>query len=135
MTTLLHAENGASVTQLVGGIVGDAQDLLKQQMALFRHEVQEDLRKTRNVAITLACGFFLAQTGVILLCLMLVYLLAHLEPTLPLWGCFGIVGGVLAAAGVACLFGGYLFMKSFNPLPDESARALKENYKWITSAK
>lgn len=131
----LHAEDGTSVTQLVGGIVSDAQDLLHQQMALFRHEVQEDLRKTRDIAITLACGFFLAQTGLILLCLMLVYLLAHVQPSLPLWGSFGIVGGVLAVAGSACLFGGFRYMKSFNPLPDKSARTLGENIKWITNGK
>lgn len=135
MTTLLHPERGASVTQLVGGIVGDAQDLLQQQLALFRHEVHEDIRKTREGLIILACGFFLAQTGFAVLCFMAVYLLASVQPTLPLWGCFGIVGGLLTVAGLACLAGGYWFFQSFNPLPDESARALKENLKWIASAK
>jgi hypothetical protein len=135
METSLHTETGPTVTHLVGGIVHDAQDLMRQQMALFRAEMQEDIRKTKEGAITLACGFFLAQIGVLLLCLMAVYLLASSQSGLPLWGCFGIVGGVLALAGISCAVGGIYFLKSFNPLPDESARALKENLKWITSAR
>jgi len=135
MSTSLHTETGPTVTQLVGGIMHDAQDLMRQQMALFRAEMQEDLRKTKEVAIFLACGFFLAQIGLSVLCFMFVYLLHSLQPAMPLWGCFGIVGGILAVAGGVCLAGGIYYLKSFNPLPDESAKALKENYKWITSAR
>lgn len=135
MSTHLHTENGASVTQLVGGIVHDAQDLMRQQLALFRAEIQEDVRKTKDAVISLACGFFLAQIGISLLSFMLVYLLGHFQPQLPLWQCFGIVGGVFALGGLLCVGGAFFYLRSFNPLPDESARALKENLKWIASAK
>jgi hypothetical protein len=120
---------------LVSGIVHDAQDLMRQQMALFRAEVQEDVRKTKEGAITLLCGFVLAQTGLLLLCLTLIYLLDATLPALPLWACFGIVGGVVALVGTVCLGSAIYFLRSFNPLPDESARALKENFKWIANAR
>jgi hypothetical protein len=135
MSTSFYTETEPTVTKLVGGIVHDAQDLMSQQMALFRAEVQEDIRKTKEAAIALACGFFLAQIGLSVLCFMFVYLLQALQPALPLWGCFGIVGGILAVVGGVCLAGGIYYLKSFNPLPDESAKALKENFKWIANAR
>ena len=51
MATDLHTEPGVSVTSLLRGIVSDAQDLIQQQLALFRAEIKDDFRKT--VGITL----------------------------------------------------------------------------------
>lgn len=135
MANDLHTEDRASVTQLVSGIISDAQELMKQQLALFRHEVQEDIRKTKEATIALMGGVAIAAVGAFLLCFMLVYLLEYLVPSLPLWGCFGIVGGVLAVIGGAMLAAAVARFKSFNPLPDESAEALKENVRWVTNPK
>jgi len=40
----------ASVTKLVTGILNDAQELIKQQFALFKSEVRADLARTREAA-------------------------------------------------------------------------------------
>jgi hypothetical protein len=135
MSSNLHTEGGAGVTQLVSGIIGDAQELMKQQLALFRHEVQEDFRKTKEAALSLICGVATFQIGAVLLCFMLVHLISYLAPRLPLWGCFGIVGAALAAIGGAIFAAAVARFKSFNPLPDESARALKENVQWMSNQK
>jgi len=119
------------MTHLVGGIIADAQELMKQQLALFRTEVKEDVRKTKQAVIALVTGLALASVGATLLSLMLVYAL-EAATVLPLWGCFGIVGGLLAAGGGIAFYGALRKFNEFNPLPDESARALKENVQWIT---
>jgi len=117
---------------LVRGIVDDAQHLMKQQLALFQAEVKEDLRKTKEAVMSMAAGVALAAVGGILLCVMLVHLLHWAFPdTLPLWSCYLIVGGVLAALGGGLAYAGVRRMASFNPLPDESVQALKENIQWI----
>lgn len=122
----------ASVTPLVAGIIDDMQELIKQNLALFKVEVREDLRKTRDAAVSLGIGIGLAAVGGLLLTLMLVFLLEWLfRPDLPLWGCFAIVGGVFAGIGLALFLRGKNKLESFNPLPDETAQAVQENVQWI----
>jgi uncharacterized membrane protein YqjE len=121
-----------SVAPLVAGIIDDLQELIKQNLTLFKVEVRADLRKTKEAASALGVGAGLAVVGGLHLSLMLVFLLWWVfDPNLPLWACFGIVGGVFAGVGFALLLRGKKKLDSFNPLPDESAGALKENVQWI----
>lgn len=124
-----------SVTALVSGIVGDVQDLIKQQFALFKQEIHEDLRKAKEGVLSLVVGGAIIAVGGILLCLMVVHLLHWAFPALPLWSCYAIVGGTFAIAGGLLLGVGYQKLKSNNPLPDESVAALKENVQWIANPK
>jgi uncharacterized membrane protein YqjE len=124
--------NQPSVTPLVTGIIDDLQELIKQNLALFKVEVREDFKKTKDAAIALGVGIGLAAVGGLHLTLMLVFLLWWaFAPNLPLWGCFAIVGGVFAAIGIALYLRGKNKLESFNPLPDETAGALQENVQWI----
>jgi len=121
-----------SVAPLVTGIVDDLQELIKQNLTLFKVEVREDFKKTKEAAAALGAGIGLAIVGALHLTLMLVFLLWWaFNPGLPLWVCFAIVGGVFAGVGGALTFRGKKKLDSFNPLPDETAQALKENVQWI----
>lgn len=132
MATNLQTSPESSVTSLLTGIVNDFQDLIKQQMALFKHEVSSDMRTTREVTTSLAVGLGILFVGAILLCLMLVHLLAWAFPNLPLWACYGIVGGMMAAVGGVLAWQAQQRFETFNPLPDESVAALQENLEWKT---
>ncbi|WP_254507253.1 phage holin family protein [Anatilimnocola floriformis] len=123
-----------SLTQLLSGIITDAQELLRQQLAMLRTEMKEDVRRTKQALVALVCGLALASVGVTLLCFMAVYGL-QAAFALPLWACFGIVGGLLAAAGGGAFYAAVIQFNAFNPLPDESAQALKENLQWISHPK
>jgi hypothetical protein len=135
MNDLQNGPEGASATQLVGGIITDAQELVKQQLALLRHEVKEDFRKAEEAGSFLVWGLGGALVGSIVLCLMLVHLLSWAAPALPVWVCYGIVGAPIVTLGGALYFAGAHKVRSFNPLHDQSAQALKENYQWITNPK
>lgn len=124
-----------SLTGLVTGIVNDAQELVKQQFALFKHEVKEDLRKTMQAAIALGVGVAVALVGGLSMWLALVFLLFWAFPVVPLWGWFAIVGFLFLVAGALLFYAGKAKLESFNPLPDESAEALKENVQWIMKPK
>ena len=132
MASDLDTEPGSSVTSLLKGIVNDAQDLMRQQLSLFRAEIKDDFRRTVGILIAIGSGAFLVAVGFTLLCFMLVYLLeVSLAPALPLWGAFGIVGVcVLLIGGVIAYVAASKF-KTFNPLPDESVQAFQENVQWI----
>lgn len=123
------------LSELVSGIVSDAEELVKQQLALFKTEVQEDIHKTRAAALPLACGIFIAVLGVVLFAFGIVYLLAWAAPAVPLWGWFLIVGAVLAAGGFALVWEAKTRFNSLHPLPEQSAEALKENVQWFMNPK
>jgi len=125
-----------SLTSLVSGIVSDVQDLIRQQLTFTQREIQEDLRKTKEAAIPLFVGIGVFLLSVGLLCVMLVHLLHWLtDERLALWSCYAIVGGLLAIAGGVLFFSGKKQFESFNPLPDKSVEALKENVQWLTNPK
>jgi len=135
MATNLQSKPEPSVTSLVTGIIGDAQELFKQQFELLKHEVRDDFRKTKEAGLTLAVGGGLGLVGVILLVQMLVYLTQWLVPDLALWACFGIWGTLMFIGGVVFFLIGKTTLDSFNPLPEQSAEALKENVQWLTNPK
>jgi Putative Actinobacterial Holin-X, holin superfamily III len=124
-----------SVTTLVSGIIADAQQLIQQQFTMFRQEIRDDLRKTKEAALSLALGVGISLVGSVLLLLMLPFLLYWAVPALPLWACFGIVGGVLTTLGGALVYAGVKKIESFNPLSDQSAQTMKENLQWTTNPK
>jgi len=99
-----------NLATLVTGILNDGQELFRQQVNLIRTEIKEDLRKTKEASIPLAAG-------------------------LSMWAAFAIVGTVLTLAGGGLAYLGKVKFDSFNPLPDKSAEALKENLEWIAKPK
>src|SRR5260370_23380464 len=96
--------NGSQPTMasLVGGIVNDAQVLLKQELKLAKCELTHEFHLVKQVVITLGVGIGIATFGALLLVFMLVYLLHWAaSERLPLWSCFGMVGAVLTLLGTA----------------------------------
>jgi hypothetical protein len=134
MATDVQTGSDTSVTKLVTGILHDAEELFKQQVALFKHEVREDLRKTRDAVAPLAVGAVVAALGGFMLLFALGYLI-HEAGGLPRWAAFGIVALSFLILGGGLLYAGKKKFDSFNPLPDESADALKENVQWIVNPK
>jgi len=122
-------ENGreSSMTGLVAGIIDDVQRLMGQQLKLFRREVQDDVAKVLEAMILLGVGAAAAVVAGILVAFGIAHWMSAAFPNLPLWACYSIVGGVLAVLGGALLIAGTRLLDSFNPLPDESAEAMKEN--------
>jgi len=130
------------VPSLMSGIVGDVQNLIKQQVQLTCSEIQTDLRKFREAAALLIPG-----VGMLIVCLVAVALtLAHLLHTLtapagtdpasiPLWGCYAIVAVVLAIGGGALVFLGVKRFDTVNPLNGPTAHALEEDMKWMSNPK
>jgi hypothetical protein len=119
------------IAALVGGIVQDGQKLIEQQFALLRREIAGELRRMRNAAISLAIGAGACAVGGILLLVMVVHLL-HTYTDLPLWGCYGVVGGALAGTGALLVLLGSRKAADVHLVPPpQTAQALKENVEWL----
>jgi len=135
MATDLQTHNEPSVTNLVKGIIDDVQDLTKQQFALLKQEIKEDMSKTQKAAMPMLVGGVIAFVGILILAHALALLLQWIFPALPMWVAYGIVGVVITGAGVGLFFAGERQFSSFNPLPDRSLEALKENVECLTNPK
>jgi Putative Actinobacterial Holin-X, holin superfamily III len=124
--------SGPSFVSLLGGIVNDAKELLLQEVALTKLEVQYELRKAKTKAIALGIGIGVSTLGGVLLMLMLVHVLAALT-VVPLWGCYGIVGGVLAVLGGVLLAVGKTKADQLDVVPPRTVERIKESAQWLTN--
>jgi len=130
METDMRSTVNPSMTSLVREILQDTQQLIRQQIALFHQEIRDDLRKTRDAAILVAVGIgVLAMAGAFLL-IALPLVLNWYVPSIPLWGCFAIMGVVLLLFGAILVFVAVHRLRSVNPLHSPAVDALKENLKW-----
>jgi hypothetical protein len=132
----------ASMSGLLRGIINDIGDLIRQELRFARTELKSDARALLRAGMVLAIGAGTAGLGVILVAFMMVYLLNWLslpagtaEPGIPLWGCYGIVAAVFLSVGGLMAFLGVKRFQSVNPLPDETAKNVKENVEWIMNSK
>jgi uncharacterized membrane protein YqjE len=131
-----------SVTSLLSGIVNDAQELIKQQLLLFKHELKDDVTRTKEALPTLGAGVALAMTALIMLALtlsLLLYWLVNPAPGagpehLPLWGCFAIFTVVFGVVGCALLYFASKTIESLG-MSRQAAEATKENLEWTTKPK
>jgi hypothetical protein len=132
--TVSPPPEGQTVTGLVSGIINDAQELMKQQVALLRAELKADFRRTVQAATLLAVGGLLAIPAIFLLCNMFVFMLHELAG-LSVWASYGIVAAVFIVISAILVGVGIQRFRSFNPLPDQTVEAFKENVRWMTNPK
>lgn len=133
MATDLQTNSEPTMTSMVSGIIGDFQELIKQQMDLFRSEVASDLRKTREASAFLAIGAGASLLGGALLSIMLVQLLGWLVPSCPIWVFYLAVGVGVTGVGAALTFAGWRQFRFINA--DQSVKSFEENLEWKTRPK
>jgi len=139
MATEVQNQSDQSVASLVGGIVHDFGDLVKQQLRVTRQEIESDLRKSKESAVLLALGCALCLIGAFAVCLMLAHLLhwlgapAGTDPSsLPLWASFAIVGSLFLIAGGVSIMLGRKKIEAMAPPLHQTVQAMQENIEWKT---
>jgi hypothetical protein len=128
MTT--ERERDSSIATLLGGIVGDAQQLVHQEIALARQEIREEISTAKDAGVQLAIAGAVLAVGGLLLVLMLAQGLADLL-NWPTWAGYGIVGVVLAIIGYILFSSAQQRAKQLRPVPEKTVETLKENVEWI----
>jgi len=122
------------MTNLVKGVIDDVQKLTKQQLELFKQELQEDFSKTRTAALPMLAGLGVMLIGTLLLGITLALLLQWALPHMPYWAAFAIVTVLMVGTGAALFYAGMKKFETFNPLPDRTLDALKDNVQSLTGA-
>ncbi len=126
----IRTEGQPSMASLVSGIVEDVQRLVRQEVALARREITEELNKAKTAAISMATAVFFAVFAGGFFILAAVHLLAWLTG-IPLWGAYAIGGAILAAAAVVLFFVAKTKAEQIHVVPPQTAETLRENVQWI----
>jgi len=121
-----------SLTTLVSGIINDAETLMKQEVALAKTELKEEMKKTKEALVSLAVGAGVAALGGLMLTFMVVHLITWVSNNaIPLWVSYAIVGGVLAVTGAVLVFTGTRRAEDIHLVPPQTAQTMRENVQWI----
>jgi drug/metabolite transporter (DMT)-like permease len=123
-------EYDASLSALLSGIVGDAQELVRKEIALARQEVREEISAAKDAGTALAISGAVLAIGGLFLLITLALGLADLF-NWPTWAGFGLVGVVCAIVGAVLLSSGRQRLKQVHPIPERTVETMKENIEWI----
>jgi len=123
-------ERDTSMSSLISGIVGDAQELVRKEIALARQEIREEIGNAKDAGIKLAIAGAVLAIGGLLLVLTLAQGLADLLDW-PTWAGYGLVGLVLAGVGYFLLSSAQKQIKQISPVPEKTVETIKENVEWI----
>jgi hypothetical protein len=131
MDSAVKSDLEPGIASLVGGIVNDGQRLIEQQFILLRREIEGEIRRLRNAVISMAMGAGTCALGGLVLVGMFIHLL-NAYADLPLWGCYGVVGGGLIALGtVLLLIGGKGAASAHLLAPPQTTESFRENVAWL----
>lgn len=119
-----------SIASLLSGIICDARELFLQELTAAKVELKEEVQKTKRAALALATGIAVTGVGVFALVVMLVHIL-HEYTIIPLWGCYGVVGGIISVSGLLLLNKGKNTAEKVDFVPRQTAEAVKEDVRWI----
>jgi hypothetical protein len=111
---------------LARAIAGDAERLMGQHVALLREELGEGLGRLPGAEAAIGAGAGLVAVGGVLGSLMIVHGL-HRSTRIPLWRCYGLVGGAVAAAGFGLVAAGTRRAAGIRLVPRETIAALGED--------
>jgi hypothetical protein len=126
--TKRKAKDEPELAELLGEIAHDAGALIGQQAELLRAELGREVRRAVGAAESLGAGAALVAAGGLMATFMTVHGL-HRATRLPLWGCYGLVGGLLGGAGAYLLAEGLREAQGVGLVPETRA-ALRENIEW-----
>jgi hypothetical protein len=130
MATERERESETSLATLLSGIVADAQELVRQEIALARQEVREEISTAKDAGIKLGIAGAVLAIGGLLLVLTLAQGLADLL-NWPAWAGYGLVGLVLAIVGYFLLSAAQKRLSEIHPVPEKTVETLKENVEWL----
>jgi hypothetical protein len=115
---------------LLGTLLRDSENLLRQQLELFKSEVRQQAGRVGAAGLCLGAGAGLVAAGGLLSTAMLVHLL-HRQTRLPLWACYGLVAGGAAAAGAGLLARGRRLAAGLHFELPQTVRGVQENVTWL----
>jgi hypothetical protein len=119
------------VSTLIGGLIEDLQQLVRQEIALARREIRDEWENAKQSALMLGAGAAVLGLAAIPFVFMFVWLLHLAIPYL--WVCFGIVAAVLFLVGGSVLAVGLKKINELHVVPPRTVATLEQDVKALTN--
>ncbi len=123
--------NEPGLGDLLKQLAQDSATLVRQEMALAKAEMKENIRTTARQAAMVAVGGLVALVGVLVLIAFLVTAISDAldEP----WAGPLIVGGIFLLVGAILAMRAMKALKRESLAPDRTIETLKEDKQWLQS--
>ena len=119
-----------SIGGLLRGILMDVRTLIREEIALARVEIREQVGRARAAAFSFAVAAAALACGGLLLLVALAIGIADLL-NWPVWSGFLILSVLLGLVGFVTLSTGRSQLQKVHAVPEETVSTLKENSAWI----
>ena len=113
---------------LLGGLVGNMQDLMRGEVALAKQEVKDEAKQAGAGAGLLAGAGVLGLVGLIFVGLTLTYALTLVVPS---WAAALLVAALFFIVGFILYRLGRQRLERVDPVPRQTLASLKEDSEWI----
>jgi hypothetical protein len=131
-----ETSNSSSITMLLRELRDDTTTLLRQEVALAKTELKENVSHLKRDAVQIAIGGFVAYAGLIVLLIGLSLLLAAvlvragLDPDVARWAGHAIIGFVVAIIGWMMLAKAKRDIEDTSIAPRQTMESMRENKEW-----
>jgi hypothetical protein len=123
-----RARTERSLATLLADVAGETVELVRQELALFRAELQQKLSRAGIGAALVGAGALIAYSGWLFLLLAVVFALALFVPA---WAAALIVGVLVLGLGGALALVGRSRMRADALAPERTMRSLREDAAWL----
>jgi hypothetical protein len=120
-----------SIPSLIRGLLDDTRDLIREELALARAEIREEITAAQTVAVAFGAAALAGGIGAVLLCVTLGGAIAYVVHW-PAWAGYGIVTVLLLAGAFALVQYGRGRLARVRALP-KTTQTVKENLEWMQS--
>jgi TRAP-type C4-dicarboxylate transport system permease small subunit len=123
-------ESSSTVTNTFKRVVDDVRDLLREEIALARAEIRQEVSSFSNAAVLMAAG---AVAGLLALAFLLHAAAQGFATAVgwPSWTGYLAVSIVLAVIGMVALQMGRNRLRATATVPPQTAETLQENKEWL----
>jgi uncharacterized membrane protein YqjE len=125
-----HDTGRSGFETVVVGLLRDVRALVRQEMALARHEVQYAIGKILKAVLWFGMAVVLAVIGLFAIAAACVLILFEYTG-LPAWACAAIVSVILLGGAWGLVLAGREVVKSVHFVPLRTLRMLVDDAKWI----
>jgi uncharacterized membrane protein len=122
--------NQDSIGSILRGVLIDLRTLIREEIALARVEIAEQVDRARGAAISFGIAATSLLFGATFLLIALAMGIADAFDW-PVWAGFLIVAALLSLIGGVTFLSGRKQLQQVSPVPAETVSTLKENSEWI----
>ena len=121
-------QSSHSLGELIGGLAGDIQDLVRGEIALARSELDQKLHRVILAGIWLVGGALVGFAGLVV---VLQGVAAALALVIPVWAASLIVGVIIVGVGGLFAKSGLAMISLKTLTPDRTAASLQKDARMV----